>query len=148
MSHEARWVVLGFWLVHDWLMRYTIFCMTYRKRYEDSYLDEEDEEFDGNGKTDGERLEILIRKDDRTEKEDAFIKKLTERLFTGARLPPPPGTLAIEGLKGAARAYGERGDAQSALELWGRLAELGAQIGNRELYYAATEEIAIEGEES
>ena len=45
--------------------------MGYRKRYEDSYLDDEDEDLDGGDKTDGERIVALLRKPTRTEKEEA-----------------------------------------------------------------------------
>ncbi len=69
--------------------------MGYRQRYEDSYLDEVDEEFEGDERSDAQKLIDLIKKTVRTEKEDIRIKKLTERLIVGAKLPGPPGEKAI-----------------------------------------------------
>jgi len=115
--------------------------MAYVKRYEDSYLDEEDDEFDGDGKTDAERLIALIQKDTRSQKEDERVKKLTERLFNGAKLPGPPGETAILGLGLVADAYVAQGNNDTALALWARLAEAATAIGDKDLYYQAMDEI-------
>ncbi len=53
--------------------------MSYHKRYEDSYLDEDDEDFDGT--TDEERLENLLKKDPRTQKDTENLKKVANRLL-------------------------------------------------------------------
>ncbi len=115
--------------------------MAYRKGYEDSYLDEEDEEFDGSDKTDAERIVALLEKPSRTAKEEERIKKLTERLFAGAKLPGPPGEQAVYGLEMVASAYHDLGSQPKAAELWVRISDTATLIGNKELYYKAMEKI-------
>lgn len=56
--------------------------MSYHKRYEDSYLDEDDEDFDGT--TDEMRLENLLKKNPRTEKDTVNLKKVANRLIDKA----------------------------------------------------------------
>ncbi len=113
--------------------------MSYHKRYEDSYLDEEDEEFDGSDKTDAERIIGLLEKAERTPKEDERIKKLIERLFVGAKLPAAPGEQAIYGIGMVANAYADLGQGETALALFARLSDIAELTGNRELYYKTTE---------
>ncbi len=57
--------------------------MSYHKRYEDSYLDDEDEDL-ADGRTDEERLEILTKKNPRTPKESLQLKKVAARLLDKA----------------------------------------------------------------
>lgn len=116
--------------------------MGYRKRYEDSYLDDEDDEFDGDDKTDGERIVALLMKPSRTEKEEARIKKLTERLFVGTHLPGIPGSQAFLGLSMAADAYRDLGHTEIATQLWARILEVSEAVGNQEYYYKALDEMS------
>ena len=116
--------------------------MSYRKRYEDSYLDDEDEDFDGTDRTDAERIVALLEKSARTPQEDARITKLTERLFVGAKLPGPPGEQAVFGLGMVAKAYAGLGIPDTATALWARISDTAEAIGNRELYYRAMDELA------
>ena len=115
--------------------------MGYHKRYEDSYLDEEDEEFAGDDRTDGEKLIALIQKPSRTPKEEERIKKLTERLCVGAKLPGPPGEQAILGLGLVADAYAAVPLPDVAIALWLRISEIATAIGNKNLYYRAMDKI-------
>ena len=116
--------------------------MAYRRGYEDSYLDQEDEEFDGSDKTDAERIIELLEKPVRTAAEDKRIQKLTERLFTGAKLPGPPGEQAVYGIGMVAKAYVDLGMADKAALLWGRLSDIAEITGNRELYYKTMDAMA------
>jgi hypothetical protein len=116
--------------------------MTYRKRYEDSYLDDEDEEIDGDERTDAERIVALLEKPDRTPKEDARITKLLERLYVGAKLPGPPGENAIYGIEVVAGAYAALGAPDTATGLWERLGDVAGNIGRSDLYYKAMDAIA------
>lgn len=116
--------------------------MGYRKRYEDSYLDDEDEDLDGGDKTDGERIVALLRKPTRTEKEEARILKLIERLFVGAHLPGIPGSQAFFGLGMAADAYRDLGETDMATKLWARILEVSEAVGNQEYYYKALDEMS------
>ncbi len=116
--------------------------MSYHRRPEDSYLDNETEEFDGDNRTDAERLISLIQKASRTPKEDEWVKKLTERMFVATRLPPPIGPQAVAGLGQVAGAYRAIGADAEAVALWVRLSDVATAIGDRDLYYHAMEEIA------
>lgn len=116
--------------------------MTYRKRYEDNYLDDEKEEFEGDNRTDAEKLVGLITKPERTPKDEEWVKKLTERLFVGAKLPGPPGEAAVLGLPLVGSAYFEIGDTPSAIAHWIRISETAAEIGNKDLYYRAMDEVS------
>lgn len=115
--------------------------MAYRKRYEDSYLDEEDEEFAGDERTDGEKLVELIQKPLLSEKEEARKKRLTERLFMGARMPSTPGALAVADIALVAEAYVTLGNNDAAVEMWSRLSEIAEANGDRDLYYRALDEM-------
>ena len=57
--------------------------MSYNKRYEDSYLDEDDED-EADGRTDEERLAALLQKYPRTEKENDRLTKIADRLLDKA----------------------------------------------------------------
>jgi hypothetical protein len=115
--------------------------MSYRKRYEDSYLDDEDEADDGLEKTDAERIIALLEKPSRTPLEEERIQKLTERLFTGAKLPGPPGEIAVYGLEMVAGAYKSLGATETAIAIWARLSDIAQIIGNGALYYKAMDAI-------
>ena len=116
--------------------------MGYQKRYEDSYLDEEEDDFDGAGFSDSARLVLLIRKPGRSEKENAFLKKLTDRLTKAAMIADVPGKDAIEGLTTAAEVYFEIGQNEKSIETWARLVDIGEAIGDKDLYYLAVERMA------
>lgn len=115
--------------------------MSYKKRYEDSYLDEEDEEFAGDERSDGEKIVSLLQKAERTQKENERIKRLTERLFMGARMPATPGALAVADIALVAETYAGLGDADTAVLMWSRLSEIAEANGDRELYYRSLDEM-------
>lgn len=115
--------------------------MAYRKKYEDSYLDDEDEEFEGDERSDTEKLIDLIQRPSRTPKQEEWVKKLTERLFEGAKLPKPLGEIAQQGLQLAATTYSDLGQTEKALALWARISDVATLIGDRELYYKAMDQI-------
>ena len=108
--------------------------MAYHKKFEDSYLDAEPEEFDGKNLKDAEKIVILIRKPEHTEKDLAFIAKLTDRITLGAQMPGPMGQEALEGLQTVAEAYDTEGMQRETIETWARLLEVSERIGNKELY--------------
>ena len=108
--------------------------MAYHKRFEDSYLDGEPEEFDGKNLKDAEKIVILIQKTVRTEQDTDFIKKLTDRITMGAQMPGPMGQEALEGLQMVAEAYDTESMPEQATETWARLVEVAENIGNKELY--------------
>ena len=113
--------------------------MAYTKRYEDSYLDKDDEEIEGI--TDQDRLVGLINKPDKSDRDHSIIKKLTDRLTNGAKMPGEPGKMALEGLKTAAGAYRDLGQNEAAISIWARLVEVGEMTGNKDLYYEATDQM-------
>lgn len=113
--------------------------MGYRKKYEDSYLDDEEEEFDGTDTTDGERLVRLIKKGTLSDKEREMVPRLVERLFEGVKMPGGPGQVAKEGIIAVVRTYAETGAGERATALATRLMDLATATGNGELYYAATD---------
>lgn len=115
--------------------------MAYRKRYEDSYLDQEDEEFEGDDRTDGQKLAELILRPSLTEKEEARKKRLTERLFMGARMPSTPGAVAVADIALVAETYLSLGNNDAAVDLWSRLSEIAEVNGDRDLYYRALDEM-------
>lgn len=116
--------------------------MGYRKRFEDSYLDEEDEEFDGTDRTDAERIIALLEKPVRTPQKDARTKKLTERLFVGAKLPGPPGEQAVYGLRMVAKAYADLSLVDDSAAFWARISDTAGVIGDKNLYYEAMDAMA------
>lgn len=115
--------------------------MAYRKKFEDSYLDEEPEEFDGKNLSDAQKVVLLIQKAEHTERDVAFIKKLTNRLELGAQMPGPMGTEALEGLQLIAEAYAAEEMDTEATETWARLVEVAQLVANKELYYYATDKM-------
>jgi|GEM_PF-3911727 len=116
--------------------------MGYHKRFEDSYLDDDGDELDGDAASDGEKLLALIGKPERTEKETARIQKLIERMLRSVQMPDPLRSQAIEGLETAAHAYKGIGAPEQALELWALLADVAGIIGDKNLYYRATDEMS------
>lgn len=116
--------------------------MAYQKRYEDSYLDEEEDDFDGAGFSDGARLVLLIKKTNLSQKEEVFLMKLTDRLTKTAMMPGTVGKEAIEGLVTSAEAYFDVGQKDMAIETWARLLDIAENIGNKDLYYKATDRMA------
>ncbi len=116
--------------------------MAYHKRYEDSYLDQEEEQFDGKNLKDSEKVVYLIQKFEQTEKDTALIAKLTDRITMGAQMPGPMGAEALEGLQLIAEAYAAKNMPTQAIETWARLAEVAENLGKQELYYYATEKMA------
>lgn len=115
--------------------------MAYHKRYEDSYLDQEEEQFDGKNLKDSEKVVYLIQKFERTEKDTALMAKLTDRITLGAQMPGPMGKEAMEGLQLIAEAYTAESMPKQAIETWARLAEVAENLGNQELYYYATDKM-------
>ncbi len=117
--------------------------MGYHKRYEDSYLDEEDDGVEG--QTDAERLVSVIGKPDRTEADMSRMEKLSHRLVMAAGMPGALGAQAVSGIAHAAQAYADAGDVAAAAALWARVADTAEQSGNRELYYRAVDELGALG---
>ncbi len=117
--------------------------MGYRGRYEDSYLD--DEEDDADGKTEVERIVALLEKAARTETEETQLGKLTERLFGAVRMGGAARKNAVEGIGTVADAYAALGMAEPAIALWARLSDIAEDVGDRELYYKAVDEMGALG---
>lgn len=115
--------------------------MAYQKRYEDSYLDKDEEEIPGDDRTDGEKIAALIQDPQLTEKEKDRVKRLTERLFMAARMPSTPGALAVVDIAHIAEAYAALGVASVSVGLWSRLSDIAEANGDRELYFRCMEEI-------
>lgn len=115
--------------------------MGYRKRYEDSYLDEEENELEDVSKTDAERIIGLLQKESRTLPEEEKIKLLTDRLLMGARMPGDSGKSAVEELIQIAKTYGELGAPDISITLWSQISDIAGVIGNRDLYYRCMEEM-------
>ena len=115
--------------------------MGYRKRYEDSYLDDDEKDTDEIGKTDSERIIALLEKSSRNITEEERIKRLTDRLLEGAKVPGPSGVQAIGELTQIARKYTELGGVDSGMSIWLQISDIAGLVGNKELYYQAMEEI-------
>ena len=115
--------------------------MSYHKRYEDSYLDEDDDEFAGGDMPDGEKIVILLKRENRSQKDDALIQKLTERLFAGVKMPNPIGAKAVAGIGLVAKTYVLLGIHTSAIILLERLSDTAASVGNKDAYYEAMDMI-------
>jgi hypothetical protein len=120
--------------------------MSYHKRYEDSYLDDEDEEFAGDDMTDGQKIVTLLQRENRSQKDDAFIAKLTERLFAGVKMPNPIGVNAVEGISLVATTYAGLGARNSAVALLERLSDTATSTGNKDMYYKAMDMITELGD--
>ena len=117
--------------------------MSYKKRYEDSYLDEEDEDFEGSGTmSDTDKLVHLILKQAPTDKEVRLIEKLTMRLVGYARMPGAIGKDAVNGLGLATEAYNAENRLEEASRIWAMLLDVAEQTGDQELYYRASDGLA------
>jgi hypothetical protein len=117
--------------------------MSYKKRYEDSYLDEEDEDFEGSASmSDTDKLVHLILKKQPTDKEIRLIEKLTMRLVNGAKMPGALGESAVNGLGLATEAYNAEGRLEEASRIWAMLLDVAETTGNRDLYYRASDGLA------
>ena len=117
--------------------------MSYKKRYEDSYLDEEDEDFEGSSSmTDTDKLVHLILKRQPTDKEVRLIEKLTMRLVNYTKMPGEIGKSAINGLGLATEAYNAEGRLEEASRIWAMLLDVAEATGNQELYYRASDGLA------
>ena len=115
--------------------------MAYRKRYEDSYLDKDEEEIPGDERTEGEKIVDLLKKPERTERDAEQIELRTDRLFKAARLPSTPGALAVVDIALVAEAYAARGDRATAVDLWSHLSEIAEANGDKELYFRSMDEL-------
>ena len=115
--------------------------MAYRKRYEDSYLDEDEKDTDELSKTDAERIVALLNKPSRTLNEEEKIKLLTNRLLGGAKMPGEVGENAISELAAVAKTYAELGAVDTAVDLWAQISDIAGLIGNKELYYQAMDQM-------
>ncbi len=120
--------------------------MSYHKRYEDSYLDEEEEEFAGDDMTDAQKLITLLQRENRSQKDTALLQKLTERLFAGVKMPNPIGAKAVEGIGLVATAYAQLGARNSAIMLLERLSDTATSVGNKDMYYQAMDMITELGD--
>jgi len=115
--------------------------MGYRQRYEDSYLDKEEEEFSGDASADGDKAVALIQKGVLTENEQGTLIRLLSRMYMYSRMPAGPGQRAIDGLKRSAEAYAEVGKETESTEIYAGLMEIAEEIGNKELYYLASDKM-------
>jgi hypothetical protein len=115
--------------------------MGYRKRYEDSYLDEDEKDTDELGKTDSERIVVLLGKPSRTLKEEEKVKLLTQRLFNGAKMPGAVGADAVSELAAVAKTYADLGVPDEAVAIWAQIGDIAGATGNKELYYQAMDEM-------
>ena len=75
-------------------------------------------------------------------KENNFVKKLSDRLTNWAKMPGAVGKNAVDGLIKSAEACVESGQNEKAIELWARLVDVSEALGNKELYYMATDRMA------
>ena len=115
--------------------------MAYRKRYEDSYLDKDEEEIPGDERTEGEKIVDLLKKPDRTEDDADQIEHRVDRLFKAARMPSTPGALAVVDIAQVAAFYAAAGKRESAVDLWNHLSEIAEANGDRDLYFRCMDEI-------
>lgn len=116
--------------------------MAYMRKFEDSNLDKEPEEFDGKNLKDSEKIVILIQKTNRTESDVQMIQKLTDRITFGAQISGPMGQEALEGLQLVAEAYAAEGMETESTETWARIMELSDTLGNKDLYYYAMDKMS------
>ncbi len=115
--------------------------MVYRKKYEDSYLDDELFEINEEGVATSTLLK-LVRKTPKSESDFAEIERRTSSLLSQGALPASIGALAIEELVFVTRAYADIGEVARARSLWARLGTLAEDTNNRDLYYQATDALA------
>ena len=119
--------------------------MAYHRKFEDSYLDAEPEEFDGKNLKDAEKIVLLIQKAEHSERDLAYIRMLTDRITVGAQMPGPMGQEALEGLQMVAEAYDTEGMPRETIETWARLVEVSENLGNKELYDYAMDKMSAGG---
>ena len=115
--------------------------MAYQKRYEDSYLDKEDEEIPGDERTDGEKIVDLLRKPERSERDSERAELLTDRLFKAARMPGTPGALAVVDIALVSETQAALGNTEAAVEMWSHLSEIAEANGDKDLYFRCMDEI-------
>jgi hypothetical protein len=113
----------------------------YRKRYEDSYLDAEEDEFSGMNIKDADKVLFLVRKTVKGNTDRMLIEKLTDRLCVQSMLSGSMGTDAVEGLKSLVEAYGDMQMVKESTETLARILEVAERIGDRDLYYYATDKM-------
>lgn len=115
--------------------------MAYRKRYEDSYLDDE-EEPEGTPAGDITRLQRLSVKEDITAAEEQMVGEIVQRIATRARMVGAIGADALSALEYVITLYEARGALDEARKLWVILLECAEATGNKELYYRAADQLA------
>lgn len=119
--------------------------MGYRKKFEDSYLDDESEEFDGNDTTDAERYIKILSKEVKTGEDLDRMERLKERMFLQAKLPGVPGSIAKDGIIKVSHALIEVGKRADGIDLLTKLSDLATEIGDRDLYYLALDSMGDDG---
>ncbi len=115
--------------------------MAYRKRYEDSYLDKDEEEIPGDERTEGEKIVDLLKKPDRTEDVADEIEHRIDRLFKAARMPSTPGALAVVDIALVAGFYAAAGQRERAVDMWNNLSGIAEANGDKDLYFRCMDEI-------
>ncbi len=109
--------------------------MGYRKRFEDSYLDEESEEFEASESDISKLLKYI------SEGNVAESEKLLIRFYNYSVMPGEPGRRALAGLERVAVAYQDMGNMEKGAEVWTKLLELAEQKGDKHLYFRAMENL-------
>ncbi len=116
--------------------------MGYRKKFEDSYLDDEVDEFEGNDTTDAERYLRLFLKEIKSGEDLDKLEKIKTRMYLQAKLPGIPGVTAKEGIIIVSRQMKEIGKNAEAIEWLTKLQDLATEIGDKELYYQSMDEMS------
>ena len=116
--------------------------MGYRKKFEDSYLDDEVEEFEGSDITDADRYIKILQKPELSSNDTDRLEALRERMLLQAKLPGIPGTVAKGGLITVARAYKGLGQLQNAVDLLVKVSDVATEIGDKDLYYQSMDEMS------
>ena len=115
--------------------------MAYHKRYEDSYLDKDEEELPGDERTPGEKIVDILSQPERSERDKERVEQMTDKLFKAARLPSTPGALAVVDIALVAEKYASMDEIETAVDLWSHLSEIAEANGDKELYFRSMEEI-------
>jgi hypothetical protein len=115
--------------------------MAYRKRYEDTYLDDAGEDENGQALSEGQRIAQVVLESDDIDARKGELDERVRKLFLTARIPAGPGREAIEGLQLVAEAYLAKGATSAARGIYADLLSLSEEIGNGELYYWALDKI-------
>ena len=113
----------------------------YRKRYEDSYLDAEEDEFGGMNLKDADKVLFLVQKQMKGDTDRMLIEKLTDRLCVQAQMPGPTGKEGREGLISLADGYLGLQMSKETTETLARLLEVAEYVGDKDLYYLATDKM-------